>query len=252
MELKTEWDFYFCTVEDKAASIMLDLALNDYAPMKEKPAFIQISVDLNDPNGHGLTKPGEAEILYIMEDRLAEHLATSLGGIYAARNTTGGQRIFYYYCQSSIGYERIIEEVMEGFPNHHYSVQVQKDPDWTFYQEFLYPSKLEFQSILNRRVIEQLEEHGDPLEQAREVEHFLFFKTDQDRALFLEKIQHDRFRIISKQYESRHHEHPFSLIIAREELVSTYAIDEIVFYLMDLADAYSGSYDGWGTGVMLE
>ncbi len=35
-----EWDFYFCTVEDKPASIMLDLALGSHLPILEKTELI--------------------------------------------------------------------------------------------------------------------------------------------------------------------------------------------------------------------
>ena len=65
---------------------------------------------------------------------------------------------------------------MEGYSGHTYHATTNQDPYWDFYREFLYPGPVEYQSILNRRVIEKLEQHGDDLSQAREIEHFLFLK----------------------------------------------------------------------------
>lgn len=39
-------------------------------------------------------------------------------------------------------------------------------------------------------------------------------------------------------------EYPYQLVIGREEAFEN--IDEIVWYLMDLAEVFDGDYDGWG------
>ena len=248
----TEWDFYFCTVEDKPASIMLDLALIDQAPIIGKIDFIQVAVDLNHPNEHGLTMPGEAEVLYVMEDRLAEHMAESLGGMYAARNTTNGQRIFYFYCNSSIGHEAIIEEVMESFGDYTYKIKAHLDTEWAFYLQFIYPSRLEYQSILNRRVLDKIGQHGDPMTEARNVDHYVHFESEQDREEFIHEVKPENFRIMKKGFDPVRNGLPYSLIISRLEQMETSTIDEAVFYLIQAAEACQGEYDGWETGVILE
>ena len=229
---------------------MLDLALAQHVPMPEKSEFIQIAVRLNEPNEYGLTNPGEAEVLFIMEDQLSNHMAESLGGLYVARNTTDGQRIFYFYCNSSFDYESIVAEVMSGFPDHNYGCKAALDPDWAFYSQFLYPSRLEYQSILNRRVLDKMGQEGDPLTRAREIEHFMYFNTDGDRQGFLGMIGEDNFKIVSQRYSSERDEMAFSLVISRVERVDTSSIDEVVFYLIQLVEMFNGEYDGWGTGLM--
>ena len=123
----------------KPASIMLDLALMQHAPDRDRIQLVQVVVTLNDPNEFGLTNHGEAEILYVMEDQLAEHMAENLGGSYVARSTTNGQRIFYFYCRSAAGFDGVVEEVMEGYSGHTYVATTNQDPYWDFYREFLYP-----------------------------------------------------------------------------------------------------------------
>ena len=231
---------------------MLDLALAPHAPISEKPELIQVTVSLNDPNEFGLTNPGEAEILYVMEDRLSEHISLNLGGLYVARNTSDRKRIFYFYCQSSAGYQGVVEEVMDSFSGHSYSCISSSDPEWTFYQQFLYPSPSEYQSILNRRVIEKLEQHGDNLSQAREVEHFLYFPDESSRSRFISQIHHHRFTICSQGFRQESEAHPYSLMISRVDRVDPASIDDVVLQLMRLAESCDGQYDGWGTGIVLE
>lgn len=250
METKTEWDFYFCTIEDRPASIMLDLALSHLAPMPEKSEFVQVTIHLNHPNEHGLTSPGEAEVLYIVEDRMSEHLAKTLGGIYAGRNTSAGQRIFYFYCNSSIDCQRIVGEVMEGFGTHSYEVVAQRDPEWAFYTQFLYPSQLEYQSILNRRVVENLEKQGDDLSAPREIEHFLYFPTSAHRNSFTEKIEPENFRIVNQSYDAENDELPYALVIGRSEKIDLQAMDETVMFLILQSAEEKGEYDGWATAVL--
>ncbi|MEM7372032.1 MAG: DUF695 domain-containing protein [Bacteroidota bacterium] len=247
-----EWDFYFCTVENQPASIMLDLALSPHIPILGKTELVQVTVKLNDPNEFGLTNPGEAEILYVMEDRLSEHMSVNLGGLYVARNTSRSHRIFYFYCQSSIDFDGVIEEVMESFSGHQYTSSSNTDPKWNFYREFLYPSSQEYQSILNRRVIEKLEQHGDNLSQAREVEHFLYFPDEPSRTRFISQIHHQRFTICSQGVRHDSSGLPYSLMISRVDRVDPASIDDVVLQLMRLAESCAGEYDGWGTGIVLE
>ena len=250
MDTINEWDFYFCTVEDKPASIMLDLALIQHATIAEKADFIQVSVNLNTPNEHGLTSQGEAEILYVIEDQLSAHLATSLGGVYAGRSTTNNKRVLYFYCNSAIDYKNIVEEVMEGFTNHSYTCAAQKDPEWTFYTQFLYPSKIEYQSILNRRVLENLTKHGDALEKEREVEHYIYFQNKDARESFITKVQEEDFKIVDQSFDHSQAGYPFGLVISRKDKVDAKTVDETVLFLVLLATECKGEYDGWETCVL--
>ncbi|MCB0851847.1 MAG: DUF695 domain-containing protein [Bacteroidetes bacterium] len=250
METRTEWDFYFCTVEDKPASIMLNLALIQQAPMDGKADFVQISVNLKQPNEYGLSSQGEAEILYVIEDQLAEHLDHSLRGVYAGRSTTNNQRVFYFYCDSSIDYKNIVDEVMEGFSDYECSSLAQKDPEWTFYSQFLYPSKIEYQSILNRRVLENLTRYGDTLQQEREVEHFIYFPGAEEREHFVNKVKPEGFEVVDLNFDHSQAGFPFGLVISRKDKVDAKSVEETVLFLVLLATECKGEYDGWETCVV--
>ena len=230
---------------------MLDISLGAIAPVADKPYLLEIPVWLNDPNEFGLTQPAEAETLYVLEDRLAEHLAPTLGALYAARSTTHGQRIFYFYCATRIDYANIVAEVMEGFPGHRYAARLQADPAWQVYQQALFPNELEMQSILNRRGLEQLAAQGADLSQARKIEHFLYFPSERAREQFLHRIIPERFIAVSQDARDRTTQ-PFSLVIMREERLDRPELDRLVRYLVEVAAACDGTYDGWRAGVVMD
>lgn len=246
-----EWDFYFCVIQGHPGSIMLDLSLGAVAPVAAKPYLLEVVVALNDPNEFGLTQATEAETLYVMEDQLAEHLSLNLGALYAARSTTAGQRVFYFYGASRIDYDNIVAEVMEGFSAHRYVARLRPDPAWTVYRETLYPSELELQSILNRRGLEQLSAQGAGLPQAYKIEHLLLFPTERAREQFVHRIIPERFIALSQGHRDTTLR-PYSLVIMREEQLDAPQLDRLVRYLMALAAACDGAYDGWRAAVVAD
>ncbi|MCI4671973.1 MAG: DUF695 domain-containing protein [Bacteroidia bacterium] len=246
--IQPEWDFYFCKVEGHLASIMLDLALSKHLPLEEKPYLIQLAVAIQTPDIHGLTLSSEAEVLFIMEDRLAEHLSESLQGIYAARSTSNGKRTFYFYCSSSVGYEGVISEVMDGF-SYEYSVQSTTDPGWTFYQQFLYPTPQEYQSIQNRKVVDQLIAQGDDPKIEREVAHKLYFPKLELAEECVEKLEKEGFKT------GRIHEKSGSTlaeaIILRNDPVDVEHMDKLVQMLNQTVGKFGGEYQGWNTTLAI-
>lgn len=246
--IQPEWDFYFCMVDGHLASIMLDLALEPYLPFADKPNLIQVAVMLNQPNEQGMTSEGEAEILFILEDRLAEQMAEALNGVYVARNTSDGRRTFYYYCASMVDYEGVVQEVMEGFAFHYRTIGF-NDAAWAMYEQFLFPTPVEYQSILNRRVVDELVRQGDNLSEAREITHFLAFETEADRSQYIDWAVKLGFSIVETSTDS-HGEGPhFALTMVRRDPVEHESIDSLITQLMEEALALEGQYLRWEVGI---
>ncbi|MEO1451204.1 MAG: DUF695 domain-containing protein [Bacteroidota bacterium] len=249
MPQHTDWDFYFCQIHDKPASVMVDLALIHHAPMEDRPELVQVSVHLNQPNPYGLTRTAEAESLYILEDHLAEHLAVNLGGVYVARQTTGGQRVFYYYCRASIDYRNVIAEVMSQFDPYQWSCHAYTDGDWNHFRTHLYPTNYGLQSIMNRRLMDKLRQEGDDLTQAREVEHFVYFPSEKARENFLTEALQQGYAIVELSDPQADAPLPYGAVISRVEKLDREEMDTAVGWLLEAAEQLEGLYDGWGTGV---
>ena len=109
------------------------------------------------------------------------------------------------------------------------------------------------QSILNRRVIDNLEKNGDKLTRPREVNHWIYFKSIEDRNKYVEKVKERGFKIedtgVSKD---RDKEFKYKLRISRVDGVGQNEVDDYVLYLWELANELHGNYDGWETSVEVE
>lgn len=244
-----EWEFYFSNVNYKLASLYVDLGLHKIAPVKDKPNVVWVSIKMNNPREDGLSSNEESNELYKIEDALVDKLKDKFKSIYVGRVTTTGNRDLYFYFGDTTLYDKVISDVMINFPKYHFEFGSKEDKTWSGYLDFLYPNPRKFQSIQNRRVVDQLEKGGDKLTKAREVDHWLYFKTEKDRETFISKIKTEGFSIVDKDFDKSLGALPFRLHIKRVDKVDLESVDIYVIHLWELATECNGDYDGWETSV---
>lgn len=248
-----EWEFYFSNVNDKLGSFCVDLGLHKVAPIADKENLVWVSIKMNQPREDGLSSQEESSLLGDIEDTLVAKIVSSHNAIFVGRLTSDGDRdLYFYFGDDTTLYEKTISEVMINYPKYQFDFGSKEDKDWGGYFDFLYPLPQQFQSIQNRRVIEQLEKGGDKLTIEREVFHWIYFKSDNDREKFLEKIKNDNFSIVSKDSDKSWGEFPFQLQIKRNDMVNHNSVDDYVIYLWEIANEIGGEYDGWETSIEKE
>ncbi|MDF2961076.1 MAG: hypothetical protein K0S39_2811 [Paenibacillus sp.] len=191
--MSDNWNTYFTFIDNKPASFMLDLE-----PWKngENERFVhlyRLSITLNEPNENGLTTNKEAEILNAIEDSINDSLDSNY--MFVGRITTDGRRDFFYYTDSTDGdnLKRLATQLLENYRYNINRIEEQKPGD--FYHEFLFPNKSNWHRMVNRQVVEKLCDHGDNLEKARAVNHWIYFYSAESRNLFKEKVQRNGFHI---------------------------------------------------------
>src|SRR5262245_18819762 len=81
------WASYFANVNDKLASIALDLDLRGQAPVNGKPHLLWVWVDLRSPKPNGLSDSGEFDALAAIEDKLVQALSSACHAVEAGRIT---------------------------------------------------------------------------------------------------------------------------------------------------------------------
>lgn len=249
VEHQEEWEFYFSNVNGKLGSLFVDLGLHKVAPMVDKPNVVWVSIKMNNPREDGLSSQEESELLNKIEDALVDKITSKHNSIYVGRLTSAGDRDLYFYFGDTTLYDKTISEVMGTYPKYKFDFGKKEDKEWSGYFDFLYPTPEQFQSIQNRRVIEQLEKGGDKLIKAREVDHWIYFKTEKDRETFVQKISNDGFSIVDKDYDNKLDEMLYKLHIKRVDKVDYNSVDEYVLYLWKLANETNGDYDGWETSI---
>ncbi len=242
----TAWDFFFTELNDNPASIAIDLGLKKSAPVKELGCSLGVFISMNNPAENGLSSREESEELFKIEDALVD-IINRLGGVFAGRVTNDGVRSLHFYAGKKDEAEKAVGAAMKDFIEYTYSVECKLDKEWKDYFEFLYPSPSEMQTILNRRVINNLVKQGDSLKTPRKVSHYIYFKNEDDRKKFKTRSGKAGFEAASMNYIKDSDDYPYSLRVVRSDSVEPHEVDDYTMYLFDLSEQYNGIYDGWET-----
>jgi uncharacterized protein (TIGR01619 family) len=246
--MSENWDFYPCRVEDEPATIMLNLALAKEAPLETLSICTWLRVPLKSPRPDGLSSPEEFDRLCEIGDALeaaVDEASTQLR--YVGRCTCGGRRDFYAYAESGVAAEAVLSSVMAAFPEYEFDIGHREDPEWKLYREFLYPTDRSMQLIYNRRVLEALEESGDPLSESRPIRHFVYFDANTQIEAFRQALVIAGFEIVGGGLSEDSDRQ--SIVFERSESVDFLHVNQLTMQLLDLANSHGGDYDGWETEI---
>jgi uncharacterized protein DUF695/regulator of ribonuclease activity B len=244
--MSDDWDYFFLRVDDQAASIFVDLGIRSAAPVRSHPMMGYLRVVMRRPREDGLSSQEEFDDLIALEDRVTARIVRDGTAIYVGRNTSGGNRDFFFYAADPARFENTARTAMRDFAGYKYEMGVTEDRAWQTYFDFLYPSDADLQRIKNRRVCEQLEKHGDNVGNEREIDHFAYFPSPAARAAFADFVRAEGFAIASSA-DKPNADGQFGMQFSRVDQPAR--IDEIVTSLLRKVTELGGEYDGWGCGV---
>ena len=252
-EIDEDWGIYLCNAFacDLPAVIRTNLALTDFQFTANYPKRLELQILYKNADENGFPTREEGEYVYSIEDAIVE-IIEQHGDILAGIVKCDERVRIVSYAKNELGYYDEISEMMsEKFPDYAYTLAVVEDEDWELYFQALYPDRYEYQSIMNMRLIENIKSDGDSMV-PRVLEHCLLFKTEENGEAFLAKVMEDGFIKLSSENLSDNEdidkEYPYVLVIGREDAFEN--IDEIVWYLMDLAEEFDGEYSGWGCHIV--
>ena len=249
---KEEWDFYMLNVDDKIGSIYLDMGLKSIAPISGKDNIFWVSIKMNNPREDGMSSNEESTKLWEIEEVIVEQISADFDVIYVGRLTNDNHRDFYFYFGDDQFIDKSLSRAMVRFPDYEYDFGVKENDKWESYFNFLYPSPRSYQSIMNRRVLDHMEERGDQLEDARPVDHWIYFKTAGDRKEFETEVKKLGFKIKDTSLGKEETAYRYKLVVSREDKISSNEIDTYTVQLWELANDLNGDYDGWETQLIIE
>lgn len=241
-----QWEFFFTKLNEKPHSISLDLDLEEWPRKHEYPWLAKVYIYLQKPDENGFPTNAEHEILCDIEDQITDKTAAL--SILAGKVKGDGRLILFFYAQQEEGLEVLIESAIPS--GYEYAVQIEQDTSWNGYTEYLYPDAYDYKAIMNMRVLRQLEQQGDKLETAREIDHWAYFKNEGDANHFLQSIAGQAFKKLSVAASADGVDYPTALNFSRIDEPQLPHINNITWYLMDKAEESGGRYDGWGCPVI--
>jgi len=243
--MSSDWDFYFCQVEGRPASIFLDLGIAADAPVASHPHLGYVSVEMRQPRPDGLSSQEEFDALSAIDDSLSAGVAGGGNAFYVGRNTSDGNRDYFFFAADPVAFAADVERAMARFPAYRFASGSQPDPDWSTYFDFLSPSEDDRQRILNRRVQLQLEAHGDDQSQPRPIDHRLYFPDGAAAAAFTARLAGQGFEIAPPVAME---EGDVAVDLKRSDRPGD--MDDVVLALIADARPSGGSYDGWGCTIV--
>lgn len=248
--MSEEWEFYFTSVNDTFASILVNVGIHETAPDPNRSWVLRVWVYFQEVEESGLPGEEEANRFAEVEEALINDVTSSLDGVLAGRVTAAGRREFFFYAPTFTGFEDTVAQSLSRFPDYQWDSNSELDPDWQQYLSLLYPSPGEWQQIQNRHVIEQLTEHGDSLEKQRMVFHWAYFPDESSRQQFGDQLQQRGYEVTDQTIDASPDEsNLFGIGFERIDRVDWESINRVTSELMELAESFAGSYDGWETTV---
>lgn len=182
--MNDNWDSYFCTVDGKPASVVVNLGLAEEADAVGLPVLCYVSILMRAADSDGFPGLEEEQELAGMEDALVESFHAPDTGRCAGHCLTDGRLDVFFYLESGENWQENVGAVLDHFPSYEWESGSHDDPEWEVYFGFLYPDEVSLLSIQNRRVCDRLEDLGDDLTVSRPLEHLAGFKTREDADAF--------------------------------------------------------------------
>lgn len=252
MDDEDRWDFYFTMIDGSSGSIFFNDSLRSRAPVPGASSCVYVRLFMRQARPDGLSSSEEFDVLSAIDDALASELCQQLGAIYAGRATYAGLRDLFYYAAAGDVVAAAATKVMRGFPDYKCEVGVRPDGDWKTYFEYLLPTPRDRQRMGNRDVCESLEQHGDPLLEAREIDHWAYFATAASRDAFVDRVTPLGYHVrhLSGPDQEREASSQYCAQIFREDVPTLDEINEVTLELFDIAAAAGGTYDGWESVVL--
>lgn len=241
-----DFDFYITSIDDKPASIVVDLAAAKASPVDTHPVLLGIRVPMRQPREDGLRDARELDALGELEDRFTEALEREVDALYVGRVVHDGLTTLYYYAPAEHR-QRLDDDLpaITGDPgDYEPEWWVDDDAQWQLYEEFLAPDEYDQHMISNRRLLAVFTENGDKLDEPRQVDHFATFPSRAQAERAAASLRAAGFA--TDDLNEPDADEAWELQFHRVDHLADGRADEFVGEILDLIDPEDGEYDGWG------
>jgi hypothetical protein len=188
-----DFDVYFTRVEEKPASFVIDLNAGKHAPVESHPVRLVVRVPMKMKRPDGLRHKDELDALAALEDRVVPALEQKLDALYVGRVVVDQKTILYFYLPRE--YDGDLGALVGGWGAYTPTCVFDDDPEWQGYTGFLAPDAYDHNTIMNRRLLAIFEEHGDQVQQPREIDHYATFDDAASARAAADQLRAAGFRV---------------------------------------------------------
>ncbi len=247
---RENWAGFPSMIDDAPALVTTDLGWADYEePDGMRPTLLRV----------GIAAPAmeeeEAFSAFLesvrpFDEALTEAILAELNGAFVGTLFTESQRWWIFYAPVSAGADKVVREAARKAPGHMPELLIDRDPEWSFYAEVLFPDESQLRYIADRSVVDELEEQGDESDVPRPIEHRAFFPDAKSRDRFVKWCGKNGFEVAGVSGEMSDELEGFSVEFTH---VGPAVIDDIcekTLLATEGAEKSGGAYDGWQTSIV--
>lgn len=248
--VEEKWDFYQCRVEDRPASMSLNMAYAHHAPISSAGYVYWLDFKIADPGEHGMGTGDCVDDLYELEDSVVQQLADT-EFYYVGRLRNRGYWEMYFFGPDGLKatLDAAAAKACQDIAAVPYEYGSKPDPQWAIYTDFIYPKPAERRWMSDRSVVDVLAEHGDQHDMPRRIDHWLYFESKADRDAAVSACKAEGFSVETRSDDNDGHL-SFGLQIYREDPSRLEHIYSVTSMLNDMAASHNGEYDGWETFIV--
>ncbi len=252
-------------------SIVVDRSITAADP--GRPALLTLVVEFLNPAEHGMADESPDNLLEPIRDSVMGDLTHELDAHCVARVSAEGRHRYFLYLPPGVDPMPRVKAMRARFSaaGHEWKAAIGEDPEWQVCFRDLLPAPIDAEIMENTQVVQQLEENGDALDLARDVDHHAYFATAAGRDAFLAATAAEGFwGEIDEPLDPDPDPDPDSedadaaadadagandpdlqhgAHLVRADAVTLPAISAVTLWLRELAAAHGGAYDGWGCMV---
>lgn len=212
-------------------------------------ATVQIAYDAR-PDG--LPTQAGFKLTEEFEDQ-AVPLLEGAGAIYVGRIKVDGVSTLYFYGPAEGLPKEITVSKQSWFSKKReaHTVESRPDPMWTFYEQELKPTPLEYEIARSRPLHKALGDHGDRHSTPRPVDFTFLFPSEEGRAAFLSEMAERQVFLNGEgaweNFEGNGWPYWCSLVLTTP--VDPPTIGQICADFRALARSHEGDLDGWACPV---
>jgi uncharacterized protein (TIGR01619 family) len=244
------WDAYMAKYEKGPGSTIINMDIKKIAPDKRLPFLFSAGVKFTNCTTDGLPSAPEFDNLNRISDSVVAIIDRLVKNTLVGTFTYQCERRDYFYVPDTTGLrQQVINLLTKRFPAYTPAFNVKLDKKWEAYLDFLYPNEETMEYMKNQKVIMQLQKAGDKLDKPRLVDHWLYFKTENDVNCFIQYANQEHYKIGTKEKVTISG-YTYKLQLSRTDKVDLSSISKITLELGRQAKKCNGDYDGWETFVV--
>lgn len=241
------WDSYITRINDRPATIMLDMHLIFTAPDPRYPYLVITGPKTSNVGPSGI--PGQNEIAELEKvlEATDNFLMGATSRILAGTVTYNGQRNNYYYVRDTTVVRNAIQRMYKrNFPGYPYSLVVKKDAEWLTYRTFLFPNDTTQNWMDNNRNITTMLQKGDSLDAPRTITFAACFPSDSARTNFSSFVSEKGYTI-EKSPVTKVGKDNYCVLFSKVDKIDLNTINTTTLLLREEVKRHNGVYNSWST-----